>query len=377
MLKVHKIRLYPNLDQRVYFAKACGVARVAYNWALFEWKKQYSEGGKPSEVALRKQLNAIKPTEFPWMLEVTKCAPQQAIKNLGIAYKNAFRRQKAGQKTGSDKNPFGFPRPKKKFINDSFRADNGPAKSGVDAVSADGKKIKLPKIGWVRMAESVRFDGQIKSVVISRQADKWFAAISMETEDISHCRKAENSCGVDLGIKHLAILSDGSKIEGAKSLKALLKKKKRLQRELNRRENSSENRNKTKLKLAQLEARISDTRNDAHHKATTGIVLSNSTIALEDLNVKGMVKNHKLARDLSDQAFGEFRRQIEYKADWYGSRVAYVDRFFPSSKTCNACGCIKEDLKLSDRIFVCPGCGHRADRDINAAKNIRDNAVMA
>jgi len=377
MLKAHKIRLYPNLEQRIYFAKACGVARVAYNWALFEWKRQYNEGGKPSEVALRKQLNAIKPTKFPWMLEVTKCAPQQAIKNLGTAYKNAFRKQKAKQKTGSDKNPFGFPKPKRKFVNDSFRADNGPSKRGVDAVPVNGKKIKLPKIGWVRMAESVRFEGQIKSIAISRQADKWFAAISMETEDVSHQREAENFCGIDLGIKHLAILSNGSKIDGVKALKALLKKKKRLQRKLNRRKKGSENRNKTKLKLAQLEARISDTRNDAHHKATTGIVLSNSTIALEDLNVKGMVKNHKLSRHLSDQAFGKFRQQIEYKADWYGSRVVYVDRFFPSSKTCNACGYIKEDLILSDRIFICPGCGYRADRDINAAKNIRDNAVMA
>ena len=377
MLKAHKVRLNPNLEQRIYFARSCGVARVAYNWALFQWEKQYKEGGKPSEMALRKELNAIKPIEFPWMLEVTKNAPQQAIKNLGTAYKNAFHRQKIGKKIGSDKNPFGFPRPKKKFTNDRFRADNGPTKKGLDAVPVDGKKIKLPKIGWVRMAESVRFNGQIISVTISRQADRWFAAISIETKDISHCRKAENTCGIDLGIKHLATLSDGSKIEGAKALKALLKKKKRLQRELNRREKGSKNRSKTRLKLAQLEARISNTRNDAHHKATTDIVLNNSVIAMEDLNVKGMVKNHKLARHLSDQAFGEFKRQIEYKSDWYGSKVAYVDRFFPSSKTCNACDHIKDDLKLSDRIFVCPACGHKADRDVNAAQNIRDNAVMA
>jgi putative transposase len=377
MLKVHKIRLYPNLEQKVYFAKACGVARVAYNWALQEWEKQYKEGKKPSETALRKQLNAIKATEFPWMLEITKNAPQQAIKNLGSAYKNAFHKQKSGQTTGSTKNPFGFPRPKKKFVNDSFRADNGPQKKGADAVPINDKKIKLPKTGWVRMAESVRFEGQIISVTISRQADKWFAAISVETIDVAHCRKAENTCGVDLGIKYLATLSDGSRIEGAKALKGLLKKKKRLQRELNRRKKGSENRSKTKLNLAQLEVRISNTRNDAHHKATTGIVLDNSVIAMENLNVKGMIKNHKLARHLSDQAFGEFKRQIEYKANWYGSKVAYVDRFFPSSKTCNVCGCVKENLKLSDRIFICPVCGHTEDRDVNAAKNIRDNAVMA
>ena len=128
--------------------------------------------------------------------------------------------------------------------------------------------------------------------------------------------------------------------------------------------------------VRQLEVRISNTKNDAHHKATTDIVLDNSVIAMENLKVKGMIKNHKLARHLSDQAFGEFKRQIEYKAKWYGRKVAYVDRFFPSSKTCNVCGCVKENLKLSDRIFICPVCGHTADRDVNAAKNIRDNAVM-
>ncbi|WP_319575366.1 RNA-guided endonuclease TnpB family protein [uncultured Desulfobacter sp.] len=377
MLKVHKIKLDPNIDQRKYFAKACGVARVAYNWALSEWEKQYKDGGKPSEMVLRKKLNSIKATEFPWMTEVTKNAPQQAIKNLGTAYTNAFRRMKQGQKTGSETNPYGFPRPKRKFINDSFRADNGPQKKGADAVSIQGKKIKLPKIGWVRMREYLRFTGQIKSVTISRQADKWFAAISIETEDILHQRKAKKSCGIDLGVKHLATLSDGTKIEGAKSLEALLKKKKRLQRELCRRKKGSENRSKTKLKLAKLEAQISNARNDAHHKATTEIVLNNHTIAMEDLNVKGMVKNHKLARRLNDQAFGEFKRLIEYKADWYGSRVTQVDRFFPSSKTCNACGHIKEDLKLSDRIFVCPVCDYKEDRDVNAAKNIKDNAVAA
>jgi len=377
MLKVHKIRLNPNLEQRIYFAKACGVARMAYNWALSEWEQQYKEGKKPSEMALRKQLNAVKAKEFPWMLEVTKNAPQQAIKNLGIAYKNAFYRQKTGQQTGSDKNPYGFPRPKKKFINDSFRADNGPARKGADAVLVEGKKIKLSKIGWVRMAETIRFEGQIKSVIISRQADKWFAAISIDTEDILHERKADSICGIDLGIKHLATLSDGSKKEGAKALNVLLKKKQRLQRELCRRQKGSENRRKTKLKLAKLEKRISDTRNDAHHKATTDIVLHNQVIVMENLNVKGMLKNHKLAKHLTDQAFGEFKRQIEYKADWYGSKMAYVDRFFPSSKTCNACGYIKEDLKLSDRLFICPDCGYKEDRDVNAAKNIRDNAVMA
>ena len=146
MLKVHKIKLDPNIDQKKYFAKACGVARVAYNWALSEWEKQYKNGEKPSEMVLRKKLNSIKATEFPWMTEVTKNAPQQAIKNLGTAYTNAFRRMKQGQKTGSETNPYGFPRPKRKFINDSFRADNGPQKKALMPFPSRRKKLNSPKL---------------------------------------------------------------------------------------------------------------------------------------------------------------------------------------------------------------------------------------
>ncbi|GBC61148.1 transposase [Desulfonema ishimotonii] len=379
MLKVHKVKLNPDSEQKIYFAKACGVARVAYNWALSEWQNQYEEGCKPSEAALRRQLNAIKADKFPWMAEVTKCAPQQAVKNLGTAYKNAFHRKKTGQKTGSEKNPYGFPRPKKKYVNDSFRADNGPPRKGADAVLIDDKKIKLAKIGWISMGESLRFEGQIRSVTVSRQADKWFAAVSVETADISHARKDNKSCGIDLGINSLVTLSDGSKACGAKSLKKLLKKKKRLQRELCRRKKGSKNREKTRVKLARLEAIISNIRNDAIHKITTDIVLNHSIIAMEDLNVKGMMKNHKLARHIADQSFGEFRRQITYKADWYGSKVIFVDRFFPSSQKCNVCGNLRKNIKLSDRIYRCsnPDCKHVEDRDVNAAKNIKNEALAA
>ena len=160
MLRAHKIKLQPTHAQVVHFARACGVARHAYNWALAQWKQQYEAGGKPSEMSLRKQYNAIKPTEFPWSLEVTKNAPQQAIKNLGTAFQNFFRRVKQGGKPG-------YPAFKKKGVRDSFRADNGPQKTGENAVAVSGKSVKLAKVGSVRMREELRFDGQVLSATVS------------------------------------------------------------------------------------------------------------------------------------------------------------------------------------------------------------------
>ena len=204
MLLVHKIELDPNNIQATYFKKACGVARFAYNWALSEWRNLYSCGGKPKESELRKKLNQIKNTEFPWMLEVTKVAPQQAIKNLGNAFKRFFEKQ--GK----------YPKFKKRGIHDAFRADNGPSEAGQDAVKILENKINLPKVGWIRLKESLRFSGQIKSVVISRKADHWYAAVSVETEVLPHECKNQGSVGVDLGIKHMAVLSNGEKFEGPK-----------------------------------------------------------------------------------------------------------------------------------------------------------------
>ena len=210
-IKVHKIALRPNNRQRSYFAKAAGTARFSYNWALAEWQRLYAQGERPSEISLRSQLNAVKKTQYPWMEEVTKNAPQQAIKNLGTAYKRFFR--------GLGK----YPRFKKKGEHDAFRADNGPflcrgkspldPLSRCDAVTIKGKKIKLPCLGWVRMAEELRFNGLVKSVTVSRQADRWFASVAVETFDLPK-QPAENqsAVGVDLGIHSLATLSTGEKI---------------------------------------------------------------------------------------------------------------------------------------------------------------------
>ncbi len=176
MLRAHKIKLAPTKEQVIYFARSCGVARHAYNWALAAWKEQYEAGGKPSEMSLRKQYNALKPVEFPWALEVTKNAPQQAIKNLGTAFQNFFRRVKQGGKPG-------YPKFKRKGLHDSFRADNGPQKAGEHAVPVDGKSVKLPKCGVVRMRESLRFAGQVISATVSKQADGWYVTLLVDTTD--------------------------------------------------------------------------------------------------------------------------------------------------------------------------------------------------
>lgn len=368
MLRVHKIKLNPNKAQENYFSQSCGVARHAYNWALAEWKRQYEAGEKPSEISLRKQYNSIKPIEFPWALDVTKCAPQQAIKNVGTAFQNFFRNLKQGKKPG-------YPKFKKKGLRDSFRADNGPQKQGMSAVKTDGKRIQLPRIGWVRMREEIRFAGCIQSTTVSRMADGWYISVLVETEDVLKRKTDRGAVGVDLGVKALAVLSDGTTIEGPKPNKQLLKRIRRLNQSLSRKKKGSANFKKAKAKLSKLHKRIADVRKDSLHKLSHKLTTEFSLIGIEDLHVKGMVRNHHLARAVSDQGFGKLRTMIEYKAAMTAANVVIVDRFYPSSKTCHACGTIHE-LKLSDRVMICE-CGNVLDRDHNAAINLKNYAVSS
>jgi putative transposase len=365
VILAHKIALDPNDRQATHFAKAAGTARFAWNWALGQWRDQYQAGGKPNEMALRKQLNAIKDEQFPWMGEVTKNAPQQAIKNLGMAFKNVFE--------GRAK----FPKFKKKGMHDSFRADNGPQIRGADAVAVDGKRVRLPVIGWVRMREPLRFAGQVKSAVVSRTADRWFVSLQVERPDRAVSENQGPAVGVDLGVKALATLSDGSVIEGPKALRKNLKKLRRASRALSRKVKGSSNRRKAKLKIARLHARIGNIRNDVTHKATTAIAKNHGVIVIEDLNVRGMMANDKLSRAIADVGLHEFRRQIEYKAKLNGARIIVADRWYPSSKTCSTCGYKMEVLPLSVREWTCPACGRAHDRDVNAAKNLVKLAVSS
>ncbi|MTW22738.1 RNA-guided endonuclease InsQ/TnpB family protein [Allochromatium palmeri] len=261
MLRAHKIKLDPTQEQATYLAKACGVARHAYNWALAKWKEQYEAGLQPNEAALRKQYNAIKPVEFPWALEVTKNAPQQAIKNAGTAFNNVFRKVKEGKK-GRE---CGYPQFKKKGLRDSFRADNGSPKKGVSAVQVDGKRVKLPIIGWVKMREEQRFCGCIQSATVSRLADGWYISILVETDERLH-QKSTGVVGVDFGLKALATLSTGESIPGPKPHRRLDGRLRRLNRSLARKRKGSANWKKAKTKLSRLHKRLADIREDALHK---------------------------------------------------------------------------------------------------------------
>jgi len=365
MLTAHRIALDPNDEQSTYFAKSCGVARFAYNWALAEWSRQYEEckidpaKQKPSETSLRRLLNSIKREQFPWMLEVTKNAPQMAIIQLGKAFKNFF----AGRAK--------YPQFRKKGMNDRFTLTN-------DQFEVAGTQIRIPNLGWVRMRESLRFTGKILSAVISRIADRWFVSITVDTPDIPVARKTDNHVvGVDLGISAMATLSTAEKIVGPKPHQVLLRRLRSLSKALSRKTKGSRNREKAKIKLARLHARISNIRLDAIHKFTTGLVNRFSTICIENLDVRGMVKNRRLARSISDMGFREIARQLEYKAARNGIKLVVADRFFPSSKTCSNCGHVLVELPLSTRQWNCRMCGMLHDRDINAAKNLAALAVSS
>jgi putative transposase len=364
LLIAHRVALDPTNVQRTYFARASGTARFAWNWALGAWKRQYKARKddpslpSPSDASLRRKLNSLKREEFPWMFDVTKCAAQEAIIDLGGAFRAFFEKRAK------------YPRFKKKGARDSFCAANEAG-----TFRADGKRIKLPVVGWVRMREDVRFSGKAKRVTISREADRWFASIMVETDDIRPTMQPLAAVGVDLGITVLATLSQGTPIHGPKAHKAILQRLRRSSRALSRKKRGSRNAARARRRLARLHARIANIRRDATHKATTMLAKTYRRIGIEDLNVRGMARNRHLARSIMDGGFFEFRRQLEYKARFYGATVVVADRWFPSSKTCSCCGLVKAKLALSQRIFQCDECGYEAGRDFNAARNLENVAA--
>lgn len=370
MLMSHKIALQPNNKQATYFAKASGVARFAYNWALANWKEQYEAWQsdtslkKPSQFLLRRQLNAIKREAFPWMLEVTKNAPQMAIIQLGQAFNNFFAKRA------------GYPNFRCKGKDDRFSLSN-------DQFKIEGSRIRIPHIGWVRMRESLRFSGKVMSAVIRKTGTRWFASITVELSDAFNQLKATQTksqgiVGVDLGVSNLATLSTGeAPIAGPKAYHRLLKKLKRLSRSLSRKQKGSSNRYKAKATLAKLHARIRAIRHDALHKLSHSLTSRFESIVIEDLDVKGMQKHKGLSRYISDMGFYEFRRQLTYKADIRGNNLIIADRWYPSSKLCSHCDYVNADLTLQQRQWVCPNCHHTQDRDLNAAKNLARLAVSS
>jgi putative transposase len=365
MLIAHRIALDPNNVQATYLARAAGVARFAYNWALSEWQRQYVARQAdpalpaPSQLALRRQLNAIKRKQYPWMLDVTKNAPQMAIIQLGEAFKNFFAHRAR------------YPRFRRKGVDDRFTLTN-------DQFRVDGKRFYVPKLGWVRMREALRFTGRIVSATVSRRADRWHVSITLDATEAS-LPPAENQGvgGIDLGVSVLATLSTGEQWPGPKALRSLLDRLRWLSRSLSRKVKGSRNRDKAKRRLARLHARIANMRHDGLHKLTTSVTRRFNTIGIEALNVGGMLKNRCLARAISDMGFHELRRQLSYKTTWRGGHVVVVDRWYPSSKTCSCCGHRLEELALETRSWTCPECGVHHDRDVNAATNLKNLAMSS
>lgn len=347
MRAAHEIKLYPTPKQEAFFRKSCGVARFAFNWGLAKWKEMYEAKEKTSAYTLIKNLTSVKRKEFPWMMEVGKSAPQYAIHNVEDAYKHYF---KAGRKVGR-------PKFKKKGVHDSFVAVENK-----QAFGQENHKLWIP-----------RYSGKVNNVTVKRIADMWFAVINIDVPASALASVSENQAavvGVDRGIKHLAVTSDGKFYENPKALAVNLKSLKRQQRFLSRKMKGSNNRRKQRMKVARLHYKISCVRKYAIHQATNAILKSGDKIVVEDLGVQSMMQNAKLARAIGDSSWGEFLRQLKYKAQWQGKEIIVADRYFASSKTCSCCGWKNDNLKLSDRTFVCLGCGFTADRDLNASLNL-------
>ena len=370
IVRGYKTELDLNNAQRTVCLKHAGASRFAYNWGLARSQEAYRATGKrPSPAQLHKELNALKPTDFPWMYEVSKCAPQEALRDLDKAYKNFFRRVEL-KKQGKWKGKLGFPKPKKRSKGiGSFRL------TGSIHVYEDA--VQLPRLGRLRVHEHgyLPTDAKILSATVSEQAGRWFVSIQVEEKQEQPTPTATTAIGVDLGIKTLATLSDGSTVENPRALKHALKKIKRLERQKSRRKKGSQNRKKIVKKLAKQHARVANIRKDVTHQFTSDLCKNHAFVAIEDLHVAGMLKNHKLAQAISDSNFGEMKRQLLYKSKYHQTHLVLINRFYPSSKTCSCCGWIDGEQTLSDRTFVCQACGLVLDRDLNAAINIVKEAL--
>jgi len=412
MILAHKIALDATEKQKRYFERAAGCDRFVYNLALAEWNRQYAEYAesvksgkpdkslKPSGAKLKKQFNEFKYEAFPWLEGIHRDAHADPFmrvqeawskyfkamdewKRKGLAKKN--KRKAKGlkpfiRKDGRTDDDMGKPDFHKRGTRDSFYVANDKLKIIRDK---KGSRIRLPVIGEVRLTEDLRFSGRIVGAVVSRCGQRWFASIQVNVPDKKAMRKKLKTAkgrivGVDLGVKTAAVMFDGKDVErldSPKPLKRQLKKLRRVNRKLARQMKGGANRLKTVRALQNLHATVHDIRKDWLDKLTTKLCRENQAVVIEDLNVAGMLRNEKLARPISDVGFGEFRRQMEYKAILYGTHLIVVERFFPSSKTCSRCGEIHHALKLSDRVFICPHCGLVIDRDENAAINLRNRGI--
>lgn len=351
--RAYKTELEINNAQRTLLSRHAGVARFAWNWGLSRRIKEYNLFGKSSNyVEQSRQLNSEKKTLFPWMYEVSKCASQESLRDLEKAFANFYAKKAKYPRFKSKKNGI-----------NKFRLTG--------RITIKDNKIKLPRIGWLRLKECgyLPLNVKINSVTVKEKANRWFVSVQTE-EQVNVPENKGPAIGIDLGLKSFVVGSDGLKIEAPKPLLRSLKRLRRLSKQKSKKQKGSANQAKSKFKLAKLYYRISCQRVDFLHKATSELAKTKSIIVVEDLNVNGMIKNHSLSRAISDAGWSEFIRQLEYKTAWNGGRIVKAPQFFASTKTCSACGSVKKEISLSERTYCCNVCGLVIDRDINAAQNL-------
>lgn len=352
MLRAYKYRLYPNREQREYFAKCFGCSRFIYNKMLSDKINYYKETGE-----MLKNTPSQYKKEYEWLREVDSLALANAQLNLDKAYRNFFRDKSVG-----------FPKFKSRKINKfSYTTNNQKG-----TVSIENGYIKLPKLkSRVKIVQHREFDGTIKSCTVSQTpSGKYFVSVLVETE-IKELSKTENKVGIDLGLKEFAICSNGYRYANPKHLRKSEKRLKKLQKDLSRKARGSQNRAKARVKVAKLHEKIANQRKDFLHKISSQIISENQAIVIEDLRVSNMLKNHKLAKAISEVSWAEFRTMLEYKAEWYGREIIVAPSNYASSQLCSGCGNKSSQTKdLSLRTYVCSECGLEIDRDYNASLNL-------
>ena len=368
MLRAYKYRIYPTDEQKVLFAKTFGCCRFVYNWALNLKIEAYKQEKKSiGNVELTNRMKSELKAEHEWLSEVNSQSLQSALRNLDSAYTNFFRNTKT----------VGFPRFKSRRDRQSFLC---PQHCRVDFEKGT---LTIPKAKDISAVPHRKFKGMVKTVTISMTpSGKYFASVLVDTtiqELPASAIQGNTTLGIDLGIKSLAVCSDGRTFDNPKNLQRSLDRLKLLQKRLSRKQKGSANRNEARIRVARLQERIANCREDNLHKITHALTHDSQvrTLCMEDLNVKGMQHNHHLAQAVGDASFGIFLMLLEYKCRWYGVNLIKIDRFVPSSKTCGKCGYVYKGLKLNERNWTCPECGTHHDRDFNAACNIKEFGLKA